>query len=228
MNESCHTYDWGMSHIFSRHTDMFSHGLTSTDGINNPRDAWQHDPSRLTGVFVISLSFPAFFHVSNCVNLPCLLPCVAVCCCVLPCVAVCCRVLPFVAVRDSVLQLCCSVLNCVQMCCSVLQWHQIVLIFRVSFACDTRVRDITPAAALNLTCACHLQLTALLLKKFRLRLYCYTLAAAVNLTSVCHLQCVPFAVHIVQLRWHAQESLHLVVHFEHFSFFGSAFVYSYC
>ena len=76
-----------------------------------------------------------------------------------------------------------------------------MLIFRASVACvHTRVRVIAAAAAVNLTSACHLQLTALLLKSFRLRLYCYTLVAAVYLTSACHLQCVPFAAHVVQLR----------------------------
>jgi len=118
MNESWHTYEWVMAHIW------MSHGI-------HMNESW-HSISCATKVWEDQGD-------TMCVAVCCsVLQCVAVCCSVLQCVAVCCSVLQWlqcVAVccllvrRSMWYHVCWSVLQCVAVCCLLVRrsmWYHAV------------------------------------------------------------------------------------------------------
>jgi len=127
MSESCHTYEWVMSHLWVSHVTPMSESCHTSE--------W-HTPEQQSSSYCQS-----WRCVPRVPNYPvlCKLLCVAVCCSELQWVVVCCSVLQSVAVCCSVFivtlcatctklssfvytPVCCSVLQCVAVCCSVLQW----------------------------------------------------------------------------------------------------------
>ena len=135
MNAGCHTYEWGISHVYCgrvtcqkvlshinescrTHTAVLCHTnelLTRVIYLNvtHMNESWHththtHEwvMSNIMSFFVV---WSIWIETRQCCSM---LQCVAMCCSVLQCVAVCCSVLQCVAV-------CCSVLQCVAVCCSV-------------------------------------------------------------------------------------------------------------
>jgi len=115
MNESCHTYEFAVSHVWRDSCQVVS-GTVSSDE------------------FATRSSVGKYYYPSLGQNEKYIKAAVCMCACsVLQCVAVCCSVLQFVTVLRSASRLqyvcvlqqcvvvCCIVLQCVAVCCSVLQ-----------------------------------------------------------------------------------------------------------
>jgi len=132
VNESCHTYEWVVSHVLSmsRVTHMNESCHTCCQWVVSR--IWIKSEYEVK--HNVSDFHPYTLESDSHMSAMCcgVLQCVAVCCRGLQCVAVCCSVLQHVAVwcRESLWYLlgcdshmpagCCRVLQCVAACCSVL------------------------------------------------------------------------------------------------------------